>query len=132
MGKIHIISALRLGLRRKVGKVEQQMKDSLNGNYSCHNRAAKAAITNTVNNTNVKSLAAERGASLKNLMPRIEHLLQEGVLTPDTLLDNMQKVLLINRCSLFVGRVWLSVCVSPCLDCWEDCAAQLLLQTSGA
>ena len=55
-------------------------------------KAAKAAITNTTANAEVKKMASKQGSMLKGLLPRLREFLTEGNITQETLLDNVNKV----------------------------------------
>ena len=60
-------------------------------------KAAKAAITNTTANNDVKRVAEYHGGKLRSLMPGLRELLTEGCITGETLLDNVTRVLTMIR-----------------------------------
>ena len=55
-------------------------------------KAAKAAITNTTANAEVKKIAGRHGQLMRSLIPKLEQLLTEGTITQESLLDNINKV----------------------------------------
>lgn len=60
-------------------------------------KAARAAITNTTNSTEVKQVANSRGKSLRELIPRMEQFLLEGVVTRASLLEQVPQLMSIVR-----------------------------------
>ena len=56
-------------------------------------RAAKAAITNTTGNNEVKKIASYHGNRLRQLIPGLKEMLTEGHITQETLLDDVTKVM---------------------------------------
>ena len=60
-------------------------------------KAAKAAISNTTGNNDIKKLAVYHGHKLRSLIPSLKELLTEGCVTQETLLDNVTKVLTVIR-----------------------------------
>ena len=55
-------------------------------------KAAKAAMTNTTANAEIKKIAARQGSQLRVLVPRLTELLTEGTITQETLLESVNKV----------------------------------------
>lgn len=61
--------------------------------YWEHFKAAKSALTNTCTNKLVKDVFAKRGDSVQMLINKTRALLQEGTITEDYVLDNVNKIL---------------------------------------
>ena len=59
-------------------------------------KAAKAAITNTTANAEVKKVAGKQGNQLRGLVPRLQEFLTEGSITHDNLLDSVNKVRMLS------------------------------------
>ena len=59
-------------------------------------KAARAAITNTTANNEVKKIAVNQGNQLRVLIPKLQHLLTEGTITQEVLLDSITKVIRID------------------------------------
>lgn len=60
-------------------------------------KAAKSALNNTSQTSNIKQVVAKYISKLQKLFPETEKLLQEGALTEENLLDSSVKVLNIIR-----------------------------------
>ncbi|KAI5645367.1 hereditary spastic paraplegia protein strumpellin domain-containing protein [Phthorimaea operculella] len=56
-------------------------------------KAAKQALSNTCNTKMVKEVFAKRGSSVQMLTNKLQHLLKEGTLTDDFVMDNINKIL---------------------------------------
>lgn len=55
-------------------------------------KAARLALNNTIQSTNVKECSLKHSQQLETLLIQLRQLLKEGVLTEEFLLDNMQKL----------------------------------------
>ena len=55
-------------------------------------KAARLALNNTIQSTNVKDCSSKHSRQLEKLITQLRQLLKEGVLTEEFLLDNMQKL----------------------------------------
>lgn len=60
-------------------------------------KAAKAALSNTLETSNVREISKKYGEKLKKLLPQTRSALKEGSLTEEKLLDNVNKVTNILR-----------------------------------
>ena len=60
-------------------------------------KAAKAAISNTTTNSDVKRTAAYHAGQYRALLPQLKELLTEGSITQESLLDNVTRVLAVIR-----------------------------------
>lgn len=60
-------------------------------------KAAKAALSNTLDSANVKEISKKYGENLKKLLPLTRSALKEGSLTEEKLLDSVNKVTNILR-----------------------------------
>ena len=55
-------------------------------------KAARMALSNSIQTANVKECSMKHWDQLEKLIPQLRQLLKEGVLTEEFLLDNMQKL----------------------------------------
>lgn len=55
-------------------------------------KAARLALNNTIQSSNVKDCSSKHSRQLEKLITQLRQLLKEGVLTEEFLLDNMQKL----------------------------------------
>ena len=60
-------------------------------------KAAKAAISNTTGNNDVKRISAYHTSQYRALVPQLKDLLTEGSITQESLLDNVTRVLAVIR-----------------------------------
>lgn len=60
-------------------------------------KAARMALTNTTQTSNVKESSVRHASQMEKCLTQLRHLLKEGVLTDDYLLDNMQKLMNLVR-----------------------------------
>ncbi|XP_058458718.1 WASH complex subunit 5 [Malaya genurostris] len=71
-------------------------------------KAAKSAMLNTFDNTNLKEICTQQKRSMETLLNRTRNILKEGNLTEQKLLDNIPKVTaLIRECNITVRWVML-------------------------
>ena len=55
-------------------------------------KAARLALRNTLQPTNIKECAVKHGGQTEKLIAQLHQMLKEGVLTEEFLLENMQKL----------------------------------------
>jgi WASH complex subunit strumpellin len=60
-------------------------------------RAAKMALSNTIQSSNIKECSIKHGNQMEKLIGQLSQVLKEGVLTEEFLLDNMQKLINLIR-----------------------------------
>jgi len=60
-------------------------------------KAAKMALSNTIQSTNIKECSIKHGNQMEKLIAQLTSILKEGVLTETFLLDNMQKLINLIR-----------------------------------
>ncbi|KAG8225241.1 hypothetical protein J437_LFUL008778 [Ladona fulva] len=64
-------------------------------------KAAKSALSNTVQTSNIHECSLKYGNSLRKLIPQTQKVLKEGALTEDSLLDHQAKVIgLVRECNV--------------------------------
>ncbi|XP_035916794.1 WASH complex subunit 5 [Anopheles stephensi] len=81
-------------------------------------KAAKTALTNTLDNANLKEICHRQKQSMDTLLTRTRNILREGNLTEQNLLDHMPKVMaLVRDCNITVRWIMLhTTSVSSALD----------------
>ncbi|XP_053677589.1 WASH complex subunit 5 [Anopheles nili] len=80
-------------------------------------KAAKTALTNTLDNGNLKDICQRQKQSMDVLLNRTRNILREGNLTEQNLLDHMPKVMaLVRDCNITVRWVLLHTSGSSTLD----------------
>lgn len=60
-------------------------------------RAARLALSNTIQSSNVKDCSAKHAVQIENLGKQLREVLKEGVLNEEFLLDNMPKLINLIR-----------------------------------
>ena len=75
-------------------------------------KAAKAAVTNTTANAEIKKVASMQGNQLRVLVPRLQEFLTEGTITQETLLDSVNKVRRLGACNTWYDPFNFRYCVS--------------------
>uniref|UniRef100_A0A182JXG8 WASH complex subunit 5 n=1 Tax=Anopheles christyi TaxID=43041 RepID=A0A182JXG8_9DIPT len=80
-------------------------------------KAAKTALTNTLDNANLKEICHRQKQSMETLLNRTRNILREGNLTEQNLLDHMPKVMaLVRDCNITVRWVMLHTSSVSTLD----------------
>lgn len=75
-------------------------------------KAAKAALSNTLDTANIKEQSMKYGENLKKLIPQTRSVLKEGSLTEEKLMDNVNKVINVLRdCNVTLR--WLMLHTTP-------------------
>lgn len=75
-------------------------------------RAAKQALNNTLDVSNVKEHASKFSEKLMKLVPQAQQLLKEGALTEETVLDGISKIMnILRECNVTLR--WLMLHASP-------------------
>lgn len=75
-------------------------------------KAARMALANTIQTSNVKDCSVRHAAQTEKCLTHLRHVLKEGVLTDDYLLDNMQKLMNLIRHANVTLR-WMLLHTSP-------------------
>uniref|UniRef100_A0A8W7PH59 Strumpellin n=1 Tax=Anopheles coluzzii TaxID=1518534 RepID=A0A8W7PH59_ANOCL len=87
-------------------------------------KAAKTALTNTLDNGNLKEVCHRHRQSMDTLLNRTRSILREGNLTEQNLLDHMPKVMgLVRDCNITVRWVMLHTSSTNTLDSAAPAAA---------
>uniref|UniRef100_A0A182PF45 Strumpellin n=1 Tax=Anopheles epiroticus TaxID=199890 RepID=A0A182PF45_9DIPT len=87
-------------------------------------KAAKTALTNTLDNGNLKEICHRQRQSMETLLNRTRNILREGNLSEQNLLDHMPKVMaLVRDCNITVRWVMLHTSGASTLDSAAPIAA---------
>nr|CAD7394522.1 unnamed protein product [Timema cristinae] len=77
-------------------------------------KAAKTALSNTLDTANVREHSSKHAAKLQKLIPQTQQLSKEGALVEDNVLDHVNKVINIAReCNVTLRWIMLHTCVPP-------------------
>ncbi|XP_052892416.1 WASH complex subunit 5 [Anopheles moucheti] len=80
-------------------------------------KAAKTALTNTLDNGNLKEICHRQKQSMEMLLSRTRNILREGNLTEQNLLDHMPRVMaLVRDCNITVRWIMLHTCSANTID----------------
>ncbi|GLV32181.1 Strumpellin [Carabus blaptoides fortunei] len=75
-------------------------------------KAAKAALSNTLDSANIKEQSIKYGENLKKLIPQTRSVLKEGSLSEEKLMDNVNKVInVLRECNVTLR--WLMLHTTP-------------------
>lgn len=90
-------------------------------------KAARMALSNTIQSVNVKDCSVRHSDQMGKLLIQLRQLLKEGVLTEESLLDNMQKLTNLIRQSNVTLR-WMLLHSNPLTlgthCCFASCASK--------
>nr|CAD7567981.1 unnamed protein product [Timema californicum] len=77
-------------------------------------KAAKTALSNTLDTANVREHSSKHATKLQKLIPQTQQLSKEGALVEDNVLDHVNKVINIAReCNVTLRWIMLHTCVPP-------------------